>query len=320
MARLRCAVLDDYQGVALDSADWTALDDRVDVRVIREHLPTEDEIAGALADCEIVVAMRERTPFSASLFARLPRLRLLVTTGMRNASIDLEAAAAQGVTVCGTSSDHRSTVELTWALILGVARRIVEENRALREGGPWQSTLGADLAGRRLGLLGLGRIGTAVARVGLAFGMEVTAWSRNLTDERAREAGAVRAASLEELLETSDVVSVHLVLSDRTRGLLGASELRRMRETACLVNTSRGPIVDQDALVRALREGWIAGAACDVYDTEPLPAGHPLRSAPNLLATPHLGYVTRGTYARFYGEAVEDIAAWLDGSPLRVLG
>ncbi|TXC95462.1 D-2-hydroxyacid dehydrogenase family protein [Streptomyces sp. ISID311] len=316
----RCAVLDDYQDIARSMADWSVLASDVDVRTLRRPFGSEDEVVAAIGDCEIVVAMRERTPFPASLLARLPRLRLLVTSGMRNAAIDLEAAARHGVTVCGTASNTEPPVELTWALILGLARNLVTESTAMRADGPWQSTLGADLHGRTLGLLGLGKIGTRVARIGQAFGMNVTAWSRNLTAERAAEAGVRLAAGKEELLETSDFVSVHLVLSDRTRGLLGADELRRMRPTAHLVNTSRAAIVDQPALLRALRENWIAGAGLDVFDQEPLPTGHPLRTLPNVLALPHLGYVTRRNYEGYFQQAVEDITAFLAGSPIRELG
>lgn len=317
---LRCAVLDDYQDIALSMADWSLLAGAVDVRTLRRPLGSEDEVVAAIGDCEIVVAMRERTPFPASLLARLPRLRLLVTSGMRNAAIDLTAAARHGVTVCGTASNTEPPVELTWALILGLARHLVTESTAMRTDGPWQTTLGADLHGRTLGLLGLGKIGTRVARIGQAFGMNVTAWSRNLTAERAAEAGVRLAASKEELLETADFVSVHLVLGDRTRGLLGAEELRRMRPTAYLVNTSRAAIVEQSALLRALREHWIAGAGLDVFDQEPLPAGHPLRTLPNVLALPHLGYVTRRNYEGYFRQAVEDITAFLAGSPVRELG
>ncbi|MCZ1009384.1 D-2-hydroxyacid dehydrogenase family protein [Streptomyces lydicus] len=317
---LRCAVLDDYQDVALSLADWSAVAGAVDVRTVRQPFRSEDEVVASIGDCEIVVAMRERTPFRASLLARLPRLRLLITSGMRNAAIDLEAAARHGVTVCGTASNTEPPVELTWALILGLARQVVTESTALRTDGPWQSTLGADLHGRTLGLLGLGKIGSRVARIGQAFGMEVTAWSRNLTAERAAEVGVHAAATKNELLETSDFVSVHLVLGDRTRGLLGADELRRMRPTGYLVNTSRAAIVDQPALLRALRENWIAGAGLDVFDQEPLPAGHPLRTLPNVLALPHLGYVTRRNYEGYFRQAVEDITAFLAGSPIRQLG
>ncbi|MGW9046443.1 D-2-hydroxyacid dehydrogenase family protein [Streptomyces lydicus] len=315
----RCAVLDDYQGVALSVADWSPLADAVDVRTLRQPFRSEDEVVAAIDDCEIVVAMRERTPFPASLLARLPRLRLLITSGMRNAAIDLDAAARHGVTVCGTASNAEPPVELTWALILGLARNVVTENTALRAGGPWQSTLGADLHGRTLGLLGLGKIGTRVAHIGLAFGMDVVAWSPNLTPERAAEAGVRAAAGKEELLESSDFVSVHLVLGERTRGLLGAGELRRMRPTSYLINTSRAAIVDQPALLQALRENWIAGAGLDVFEQEPLPADHPLRTLPNVLALPHLGYVTRRNYEGYFQQAVEDITAFLAGTPIRQL-
>src|SRR5688572_4451023 len=319
MTRLRCAILDDYQHAALTSADWAQLADRVEVRAIHHHLRNEDDVAATIGDCQIVVIMRERTPFPASLFERLPHLRLLVTTGMRTASIDLAAARARGVTVCGTASLAEPTAELTWALILGLARHLVVESSSIRDGGPWQSTVGADLRGRTLGLLGLGRLGSRVATVGVAFGMKVMAWSQNLTADRAGAAGAALASSREQLLEESDVVSIHLVLGERTRGLIGAAELRRMKRTALLINTSRGPIVDQAALAQALQEGWIAGAGVDVFDEEPLPRDHVMRTLPNLLATPHLGYVTRESYDLFYGEAVEDIRAFLDGQPLRVL-
>ncbi|MFK4225574.1 D-2-hydroxyacid dehydrogenase family protein [Streptomyces sp. NPDC019890] len=317
--KLRCAVLDDYQDVALSLADWSALAKDIEVRSLQSHFTTEEEVAEAVGDCEILVVMRERTPFPESMFARLPRLRLLITSGMRNASIDLEAAARHGVTVCGTASSSEPPAELTWALILGLARGVVQEASSLRAGGPWQSTIGADLHGRRLALLGLGKIGAKVARVGQAFGMEVMAWSRNLTDERAAEHGVVRAHSLEELLEAGDFVSVHLQLGDRTRGLIGTSELKRMRRTAYLVNTSRAAIVDQAALVRALHDGWIAGAGSDVFEHEPLPADDPLRTAPHFLGLPHLGYVTRRNYEGYFQQAVEDIAAYLEGSPLRTL-
>ncbi len=318
--RMRCAVLDDFQQVATTMADWSRLLDRVEVVSFAEHLDTEAELAEALADFDIVVTLRERVAFPASLFDRLPRLRLLIASGMRNSVIDYAAAERHRVTVCGTASSATPPVELTWALILGLARGLVTENTALRAGGPWQSTVGADLHGRRLGLLGLGKLGSRVARVGLAFGMEVAAWSQHLTTERAEAEGVIKAASLDELLSTSDVLSVHLVLSDRTRGLLGARELALLKPTAYLVNTSRAAIVDEDALVAALHNGAIAGAGLDVFETEPLPADHPLRSAPRLLATPHLGYVSEDNYRRYYGDAVEDIRAFLAGSPIRRLG
>ncbi|MFI1466756.1 D-2-hydroxyacid dehydrogenase family protein [Streptomyces wuyuanensis] len=318
--RLRCAVLDDFQSIATSVADWSPVQDRVEVVCFTGHFATEDELAAALTDADIVVTLRERVPFPASLLDRLPRLKLLVASGMRNSVIDYAAAERNGVTVCGTSSSSTPPVELTWALLLALARGVVTENNALRSGGPWQSTVGADLHGGRLGLLGLGRIGGRVARVGLAFGMEVTAWSRNLTEERADEIGVRRAASKEELLRESDFVSVHLALGERTRGLLGAAELALLKPTAYLINTSRSAIVDQEALLAALHEGRIAGAGVDVFDMEPLSADHPMRTAPRLLATPHLGYVSLGNYRTYYGQAVENIAAYLAGSPVRLLG
>lgn len=316
---LRCAVLDDYQDAALRMADWSGLGGRVAVTTYQRHLGAADDVVTALQDYDMVVAMRERTPFPAGVLARLPRLRLLVTTGMRNTSIDLEAAQQHGVTVSGTASRPDPPAELTWALILGLARHLVTESTALRADGPWQSTIGTDLAGRTLGLLGLGKIGTRVARVGRAFGMDVVAWSQHLTRDRTDAEGARLAESLEELLGQADFVSVHLVLSDRTKGLLDDAALREMRPSAYLVNTSRAAIVDQTALIEALEQDRLAGAGLDVYELEPLPARHPLRTLPNVLATPHVGYVTRDSYAVYYDEAVEDIEAYLSGSPLRVL-
>ncbi|MFC0544033.1 D-2-hydroxyacid dehydrogenase family protein [Kutzneria chonburiensis] len=313
---MRCAVLDDYQDAAAGLADWS----RVDLTVFREHLDTEDEVAEALAEFDVVVIMRERTPFPASLIARLPRLKLLITSGMRNASIDLKAAAAKGITVCGTASSSTPPVELTWALILGLCRHVVPENAAFRTAGAWQSTIGTDLAGATLGLLGLGKIGTRVAAIAKAFGMEVLAWSQNLTVERAEAVGAVLASSKEELLAGSDIVSIHLALSDRTRGLVDAAALAAMKPSALLVNTSRAAIVDTEAMIAALSAGRLAGAGLDVFDLEPLPLDHPLRTLPTVLATPHLGYVTRGNYFRYFTEAVEDIDAFAAGEPVRVLG
>ncbi|MFD4177323.1 D-2-hydroxyacid dehydrogenase family protein [Streptomyces anulatus] len=318
--KLRCAVIDDFQSVATTVVDWSPVTADVEVVSFTEHLATEDEAAAALAGFDIVVTLRERVPFPADLFARLPRLRLLIASGMRNSVIDFDAAKRHGVTVCGTASSSTPPVELTWALLLGLARGIVPEAEALRTDGPWQSTLGADLHGRTLGLLGLGKIGGRVAQVGRAFGMDVLAWSQNLTKERTDEVGAALAASKEDLLASSDFVSVHLALGDRTRGLIGAAELALMRPTAYLVNTSRAAIVDTDALLAALRAGALAGAATDVFDIEPLPAGHPVRTAPRLLATPHLGYVSRANYETYYGQAVENIRAFLDGQPVRRLG
>ncbi len=310
----RVALLDDYQGVALAMAPWETLGAGVEVRAFADHLVGEDALAARLAGFDAIVAMRERTAFPRSLLARLPRLRLLVTTGMRNAAIDVEAAAERGVTVCGTGGLATPTAELAWGLILALARRIPQEDRAIREGG-WQVTLGQGLAGRTLGVVGLGRIGTQVARVGQAFGMRVVAWSQNLTAERAAEAGVELAPGLRALLGEADVVTIHLVLSGRTRGLLGAAELAAMRPGAVLVNTSRGPIVEEAALVEALASGALAVAALDVFDVEPLPADHPLRSAPTCVLTPHVGYVTEQGYRIFYGEALEDVRAYAAGAP-----
>jgi phosphoglycerate dehydrogenase-like enzyme len=319
MPQTVCAVLDDYQGVALRMADWSAVERVAELRVFREPFADEDALVAAVGDCDVVVAMRERTPFRASAFGRLPRLRLLVTTGMRNAAIDMEAARARGVTVCGTASLGEPPAEITWALLLALAKHLVPESAAFRQNGPWQSTVGTDLKGRQLGLLGLGKIGSQVARVGAAFGMHVVAWSQNLTPQRAEEAGARLASSKAALLETSDFVSIHLVLSGRTRGLLGREDLRRMKPAAYLINTSRGPIVDEAALLEALRERWIAGAGLDVFDVEPPRPDSPFRSLPNVLATPHLGYVTEANYRVYYGEAAEDVRAFLDGNPIRVV-
>ncbi|SFS68478.1 D-2-hydroxyacid dehydrogenase family protein [Paenibacillus sp. BC26] len=318
MTKLRCAILDDYQQVALTAADWSPILDRVEVKTITRHIDQQDELVELIADCEIVVIMRERTPFRASMLDRLPRLKLLITTGMRNASIDLEAAASKGITVCGTGGAGNSTAELTWALLLGLARNIVQEHHAIRSG-QWQSTIGVDLYGKTLGLLGLGKLGSQIAKVGQAFGMDVMAWSQNLSQQRADEAGVKLAASKEELLENSDFVSIHLVLSDRTRGLIGAEDFKRMRPSAFLINTSRAPIVDQTALAEALRNGWIAGAGVDVFEVEPLPKDDPYRSLPNLLTTPHIGYVSEANYEAFYRDIVQDIGAYLSGEPIRII-
>jgi phosphoglycerate dehydrogenase-like enzyme len=317
---LHCTVLDDYQGAATAFADWAPVSDRVAVRTLREHVSDEAQLAQVLHDDEIVVIMRERTAFPESLFDRLPRLRLLVTTGFRNASIDLSAAARHGVTVCGTASGSRPPAELTWALILGLARNLVAENVALRSGGQWPKTTGTDLAGATLGLLGLGRIGADVARVGLAFGMHVQAWSQNLTPDHAAAQGVQHARAMHDLLASSDFVSIHLVLGDRTRGLIDHAALESMRPSAYLINTARAAIVDQAALLEVLQRRRIAGAGLDVFDLEPLPAAHPFRILPNVLATPHLGYVTRSNYSAYFTQVVEDIQAYLVGRPIRILG
>jgi phosphoglycerate dehydrogenase-like enzyme len=317
--RMRIAILDDYQDAALESADWSKVGDAVELRVIREVLSSEDSVADRISDCQVVVAMRERTPFPATLLERLPALQLLVTTGRSNDSIDVAAAARRGIVVCGTraASAATATAELAWGLLLAVARRIAVEDTSVRSDG-WQTTVGAELDGRRLGLIGLGRVGARVARYGHAFGMDVVAWSQNLTDEHASTLG-VRRVTKDELLSSSDVISLHLRLGDRSRALIGAPEFDAMRTSAILINTSRGPIVDEPALVAALHERRIGGAGLDVYDEEPLPPGHPLCAAPGTVLTPHLGFVTKETYDVFYQDAVEDIICWIDGQPIRIL-
>jgi len=318
MAQYRLAILDDYQQVAGDFAPWGSLEqDGVSVSVFTAPFKSEAETAAALAGFDVVVAMRERTPFPRTLLEQLPELKLLVTTGMANAAIDLQAAAEYGVVVSGTPGSPTAAPELTWALLLAFARRLTVEENTLRAGG-WQKSVGFELAGRTLGIVGLGRIGTRVARYGQAFGMEVVAWSRNLTEETAAAAG-VRRVAKDELFEVSDVVSLHLRLSDRSRGTVGEKELRLLGPGGVLVNTARGPLVEEAALIRALQEGWIRGAALDVYDREPLPAGHPLLTAPNTVLAPHLGYVTAESYRQFYGGAFENVKAWLDGTPIRTL-
>jgi phosphoglycerate dehydrogenase-like enzyme len=305
--RFRVAVLDDYQNVALSLADWSALNARATVTVFNDHLADTDALVERLLPFDIVCVMRERTPMTRSIIERLPKLRMIASTGTRNASVDLKAAEEQVVHTGYTSTP---TIELTWALILASARNLVAENAALRGGG-WQQSVGDDMAERTLGVLGLGNVGGAVAKIGNAFGMKVIAWSQNLTTSRAAEVGATRVTK-DALFQEADVVCIHLVLSGRTRGLVGAAELALMKPTARLVNTSRGPIVVEADLVAALNDKKIAGAAVDVFDQEPLPLDHPFRALPNLLATPHIGYVSRGLYARFYQDTVANICRWLD--------
>jgi phosphoglycerate dehydrogenase-like enzyme len=314
---LNVTVLDDYQGVALSSADWSSLAGAANVRPIHHHVSDKEELRDLIVESDVLVVMRERTAIRPSLLAQLPRLRLIVTTGPFNAAIDVAAANAAGIIVCGTGGSVESTVELTWALILGLARRLAEEDRAVRDG-RWQTTLGSELAGSTLGIVGLGRIGSRVAAVAQALGMESIAWSENLDPERAASLG-VRAVSKRELFSESDVVTLHLVLSARTVGIVGPRELAAMRSSAFLVNTSRGPIVDERALAAALHAGRIAGAGLDVFDVEPLPADSPLRGAPRTLLTPHIGYVTDRLYRQFYREVVEDIEAFISGKPIRVV-
>ena len=313
---LRIAVLDDYQGIA-DTVDWSPIPRPLQVTSLRAHIAPGPALVEALAGHEVVVAMRERTPIDADLLGALPALKLLVTTGPFNAAIDVAAAHRLGIAVSGTGGAVTPTVELTWALILGLQRHLVTEDRRIRDG-LWQSTVGADLAGATLGLVGLGRIGSRVAAIGAAFGMEVIAWSPHLTSERAAEAGVVRVTH-DELFARADVMSIHMVLAEATRGLIGRTELAAMKPSAILVNTSRGGLIDEGALVDALRDNVIRGAALDVFGQEPLPAGHPLATLPNTLLTPHLGYVTEGVMAIFYRDIVADIAAYCVGKVLRPL-
>lgn len=313
----RILILDDYQDVARQLGPWHDLDTLgVELDVRNEHLD-DAGLRAALRGADIVVAMRERTPFPREVLAAAPNLKLLVTTGMANAAIDLDACGDLGIEVRGTGGLRTSTAELTWGLIIALARHITTEDRYLRQGG-WQHTLGLELAGARLGVVGLGNLGAEVARIGLAFRMDVVAWSQHLQADRAVEIG-VRAVAKHELFSTSDVVSLHLKLSDRTRGIVGAPEFALMRPTAYLVNTSRGPLVDEASLVQALRDERLAGAGLDVYDVEPLPPDHPLRTLPNTVLTPHIGYATTATYARWWKQVVEDIATWARGEAVRVL-
>jgi phosphoglycerate dehydrogenase-like enzyme len=311
------AILDDYQAAALGLADWNSLGPEVTVHAFRERLSGEDALAQRLADFEVVVAMRERTHFPRSLLERLPKLKLLVTTGMRNVAIDSKAAAELGIVVSGTGMLTPPTAELTWGLLLALARHIPEEASHMRAGG-WQTTIGVGLNGKVLGILGLGKLGSEVARVGRAFQMEVIAWSQNLTDAHAFSVGAARVEK-DELFQRADFVTIHLILSKRTRGLVTSRELGLMKPSAYLINTSRGPIVDEPTLVAALTNRRIAGAALDVYDEEPLPDDHPLRKLDNVVLTPHLGYVTVENYQKCYAHAVEDIRAFLEGHAIRTI-
>lgn len=313
-----CAILDDYQDAAGDSADWSVLNGRVTLRRYDRHLGDEDAVAGALADCTVVIAMRERTAFPASLLRRLPQLRLLITTGLRNRSIDLQAAAAQGITVCGCRGAGNPAAELAWVGLQAHMRRLPEEVANFRQGGPWQASVGRSLKGKRLGVVGLGKLGRQMVRFGKAFGMEVSGWTRTDLTTRAEEL-EITATDLPSLFSTCDAITVQLALVEETRGLISADLLARMGAEAVLVNTSRGPIVDEAALIDALQARRIGGAVLDVFDQEPLPADHPFRRLDNLLATPHLGYVTQENYRAYYRDAVDDIVAWLDGAPVRVL-
>jgi phosphoglycerate dehydrogenase-like enzyme len=308
--KYKIAVLDDYQNVALESADWSVLSSRADVTVFQDHLADTDAVIERLNPFDIICVMRERTPLPRNAIVRLPNLKFIASTGAANASIDVVAAADRGIVVSNTGYRSDPTIELAWALILASARNIVAESNSLRSGG-WQRTVGTELRGKTLGVLGLGRVGSEVARIGRAFGTDLIAWSQNMTPEAAQASGAV-LVSKNELFAQADILTIHLVLSGRTRGLVGAAELAMMKPTARLINTSRGPIVDEQALVSALRNKQIAGAAIDVFDIEPLPASHPFRTLDNVLATAHIGYVSQELYRTFYEDSVSNIRKWLD--------
>ncbi|QQN25153.1 D-2-hydroxyacid dehydrogenase family protein [Pseudomonas syringae group genomosp. 3] len=318
MTPLKIAVLDDWQNVASGVVDWSALDSVGEISFLHDYPADTATMVQRLQGFDVLCVMRERTLFDDALLSQLPNLRLLVTGGMRNAAIDTAAAERQGIVVCGTESYKNAAPELTWALIMGITRNLVAEANSLRAGN-WQVGLGSDLHGKTLGILGLGSIGKWIARYGQAFGMNVIAWSQNLTAEAAAESG-VTYVSKQQLFEQADVLSVHLVLSDRSRGLVDAQALGWMKPSAYLINSSRGPIIDQAALIKVLQQRHIAGAALDVFDIEPLPADHPFRTLDNVLATPHIGYVTENNYRTFYGQMIEAIQAWHAGSPIRVFG
>jgi len=318
MPRLRCAILDDYLNLSLTVADWSKVTDRVDITVFNHPFASQEAAASALRDFEIICAMRERTPFQKGLFAALPKLKLLITSGMRNAAIDMEAAKDHNVVLCGTQWARDPTAPLTMGLILELTRNIGRENARMHAGEALQKFVGIEIEGKTLGVVGLGKLGGKVSKLAQAFGMNVIAWSPNLTPERCKEVG-VGYASKEELFATADVITVHVVLSQRSRGLVGAADLARMKPAAYLVNTARGPIVDEMALLETLRQKKIAGAAVDVFSVEPLPVDHPFRKLDNLVLTPHLGYVTEESFHNHYRQMVEGIDAWFNGEPARKL-
>lgn len=315
---LRCAILDDYQNVALNMADWSALKGKADITVFNEHLGEAANVISALKDFDIVCAMRERTPFRRETVEALPKLKLLLTSGQRNASFDMDALKERGVVVCGTGGFGNPTAALAIGLMLELTRRIGFENARLKAGEKWQVTLGQDVEGKMMGIVGLGRLGSRVASIAKALGMKVNAWSQNLTKEVCQEVG-VGYLPKEELMASSDVISIHVILSKRTRGLITRADLARMKPTSYLINTARGPIVDEDALLDMLKQRKIAGAGLDTFSVEPLPVDHPIRKLDNVVLTPHLGYVTAEAYRKYYSDMVEDILAWLDGKPLRVI-
>jgi D-3-phosphoglycerate dehydrogenase len=314
----RCAVLDDYQNVTLKFADWSQLGNEVAVEVFNAPIGGNEQVIAALKDFDIIVMMRERTPFLRPVIEGLPKLKLLITTGARNNSIDLAAAKERNITVCGSPSFGNPTTGIAVGLMLEVTRRIGFENARMKAGEFWQTTIGQDLEGLTLGVIGLGKLGARVANVAKAFGMKVIAWSQNLTPERAQEAGVGYAAK-DDLFRQADIVTIHVQLSQRSRGLIGAKELGLMKPTAYLINTARGPIVEEAALIAALREKKIAGAGLDVFDVEPLPLDHPFRKLDNVVITPHLGYVSQQNYAAYFPGIIEDIRGWMAGKPVRVI-
>jgi phosphoglycerate dehydrogenase-like enzyme len=318
MTRLRCAILDDYFNLALKVADWSKIEDRVDVTVFNRPFASQEEAASALEDFEIICAMRERTAFPRAMFDALPKLKLLITSGMRNAAIDMEAAKEKQVVLCGTHWPRDPTAPLTMGLILELTRNIGRESARMHAGEPWQAFVGTEIEGKTLGVVGLGKLGAKVSKLAKAFGMNVIAWSPNLTPERCNEVG-VTYATKEELFSTADIITIHVVLSQRSRGLVGAADLARMKPSSYLVNTARGPIVDETALLETLKARKIAGAAVDVFSVEPLPVDHPFRKLDNLVLTPHLGYATKETFIAHYNQMVEGIDAWFKGEPLRRL-
>ncbi|HVZ61646.1 MAG TPA: D-2-hydroxyacid dehydrogenase family protein [Terriglobales bacterium] len=314
---IKVAILDDYQNIALQMAEWSILKGKVEITVFSDHLSDPERIVERLTPFDVVCVMRERTPMTRAILERLPNLKLICSTGIRNVSIDLKAAQERGITVCSTGYTHHGAVEVTWALILGIVRNLPEEVSAMRTG-KWQVSLGGDLAGKTLGIVGLGRIGSEVARIANAFKMNVIAWSPNLVSEKAASHGATLVTK-EALFRESDIVTLHLILGARSRGVVGATELSWMKPGAYLINSSRGPLVDEEALISTLQRRAIAGAALDVYDSEPLPESHPFRSLKNVVATPHVGFVTRETYGIFFRDTVENISAWLSGNPVRLM-
>jgi phosphoglycerate dehydrogenase-like enzyme len=318
MPRYRCAILDDYQNVALNAADWSKVSGDLDINVFNAHLGGADEVIKALQGFDIVCAMRERTAFPRAVIEKLPQLKLLVTTGLRNASIDVAAAKVRGLVVCGTPSLGNPTSGIAIGLMLELTRHIGYENARMKAGVPWQTTIGMDLEGLTLGVLGLGKLGTRTAKIAQAFGMKVIAWSQNLTPDKCKEAG-VDYVGKEDLFRRADFVTIHVILSQRTRGLVGTKELALMKPSAYIINTSRGPIIEEAALLAVLREKKIAGAGLDVFDIEPLPIDHPLRKMDNVVLTPHLGYVAMQNYRAYFGGVVDDIRAFLDGKPVRVI-